>query len=83
MEISSLLGVPIAWAPGYHEWLVIALLLVILFGAKRIPEVARGLGSGLREFKKAVREASEEEESKPTPEGGKKDGSSPGGNGSS
>ena len=38
------------------ELLVVFLIVLILFGAKRIPEIARGLGQGIQEFKKAVRE---------------------------
>jgi len=37
--------------------ILILLLVLILFGAKRIPELAKGLGSGMREFKKAMKEA--------------------------
>jgi len=36
---------------GLREILIIVLIIVILFGAKRIPELARGLGRGVREFK--------------------------------
>ena len=38
------------------ELLVVFLIILILFGARRIPEIARGLGQGIQEFKKAVRE---------------------------
>ena len=62
MEIHSLPIAPLAWAPQGMEWLVIGLIVVVLFGAKKIPELARGLGSGMKEFKKAVREGTEEEE---------------------
>ncbi len=40
--------------------LVIFLVVLLLFGAKRIPEIARGLGKGIREFKDATREISAE-----------------------
>jgi len=40
--------------PGGSEWLLILLLIVILFGARKIPELMKGLGSGIREFKKAA-----------------------------
>lgn len=38
---------------GGLEWLVIILVVLLLFGAKKIPELARGLGQGLTEFRKA------------------------------
>ncbi len=39
-----------------HELLLILLIVVLLFGAKKIPELARGLGNGIKEFKKASNE---------------------------
>ena len=45
---------------GLPELLVVLGLIVLVFGASRIPEVARSLGKGIREFKKATREPSEE-----------------------
>ena len=36
---------------GWPEMLVVILIIVILFGARRIPEVAKGLGEGIRSFK--------------------------------
>jgi len=39
--------------PGGMEWILILLVVVLLFGGKKIPEVMRGLGSGIKEFKKA------------------------------
>ncbi len=41
---------------GFQELLVIFLLVLLLFGAKRIPEVAKAMGKGIREFKKASKE---------------------------
>ena len=46
--------------PGVWEVLVIFLVIIIFFGAKKIPELARGLGLGLREFKKAKQEIKDE-----------------------
>ena len=37
-------------------------MIVLLFGAKRIPELAKGLGSGVKNFKKAIKEDDEEQE---------------------
>ena len=41
---------------GPTEIIVILLIVLLLFGAKRIPEVAQGLGKGLKEFKKAAKD---------------------------
>ncbi|MBI1978199.1 MAG: twin-arginine translocase TatA/TatE family subunit [Candidatus Omnitrophica bacterium] len=40
--------------PGPMELLLIFLVVLLLFGAKRIPEIARGLGQGIKEFKKTI-----------------------------
>ena len=42
--------------PGGWEWVIIVLVVLLLFGAKKIPELARGLGRGIREFKDATKE---------------------------
>ena len=41
---------------GFPELLIILLIVLLLFGAKRLPEVARGLGRSLSEFKKGMKE---------------------------
>lgn len=43
-------------APGLPELLLILVVIVLLFGGKKIPEVMRGLGQGIKEFKKAARD---------------------------
>ena len=45
---------------GTPEILVIGLIILVLFGAKRIPEFMQGLGKGVREFKKAARDIQDE-----------------------
>ncbi len=42
--------------PSGIELLVIALVILLLFGGKKIPELAKGLGSGIKNFKKAVKD---------------------------
>lgn len=49
--------------PGGMELIVIVLVILLLFGAKKIPELARGMGKGIREFKDASREIKREIES--------------------
>ena len=45
---------------GPLEILLIFLVILLVFGAKRIPEIARGMGKGIREFRTATREITEE-----------------------
>lgn len=54
--------------PGGTEWLIIGLIIVLLFGAKKIPDLARGLGKGMKEFKDA-KEGGEDPKNKPTTPG--------------
>ncbi|HIV48965.1 twin-arginine translocase TatA/TatE family subunit [uncultured Helicobacter sp.] len=44
------------------HWVIVLLVIVLLFGAKKIPELAKGLGSGVKNFKKAIKEDDEEQE---------------------
>ena len=54
---------------GPLELIVILAVVLLLFGARRLPEIARSLGRSSREFKKGMREGSDEdEESKTKPE---------------
>src|SRR6185369_7332453 len=45
---------------GGGEIILILALILILFGAKKLPELAKGLGQGIKEFKKATKEVTEE-----------------------
>ena len=45
---------------GGWEIILILAVVLILFGAKKLPELAKGLGTGIKEFKKATREVSDE-----------------------
>lgn len=47
---------------GMQELLIILVVVLILFGGKKLPELARGLGQGMKEFKKATRETASDEE---------------------
>ncbi|MCS6790196.1 MAG: twin-arginine translocase TatA/TatE family subunit [Bacteroidia bacterium] len=40
---------------GYGEWLLIFAVLLLLFGGRKLPELARGLGASIREFREAMR----------------------------
>lgn len=67
---------PLAFIEGIGgpELMMIMFIILLLFGANRLPELARGIGKSMREFKKAasgvedeVRRAMEEEPAKPAP----------------
>ena len=45
---------------GYQELLLILVIVLVLFGASRLPELARSLGSSVKEFKKGVAESKED-----------------------
>lgn len=42
------------WAIGPTEIIIVLVIVLLLFGARRIPEIARSLGSGAREFKEGI-----------------------------
>ena len=50
--------------PSGMELIVIALVILLLFGGKKIPELAKGLGGGIKNFKKALKEDDEAEAKK-------------------
>jgi len=49
---------------GIQELMVIFLIVMVLFGAKKLPEIGKGLGKGIREFKRAT-ELHDDEDSEP------------------
>ena len=50
----------LGFLPSGSEWFIIALVILLLFGGKKIPELMRGLGKGVKSFKDGVNEAKEE-----------------------
>ena len=57
---------------GYQELLIILVIVLVLFGANRLPELARSLGSSVKEFKKGVNEVKGEDTPAPRKEEEKK-----------
>lgn len=54
---------------GWQEILLILLVVLLLFGARKIPELAKGLGKGVREFRRALRtDVTDEAETEVKPE---------------
>lgn len=49
---------------GGSEWIIILLIVVIIFGASRLPQLGKGLGEGIRNFKSSVKEGKEEADKK-------------------
>lgn len=41
---------------GFGDWIIVAVLVLLLFGAKRLPDLARSIGQSLSAFKKGMRE---------------------------
>jgi sec-independent protein translocase protein TatA len=50
----------LGFLPSGSEWVILALLVLLLFGGKKIPELMKGLGKGVKSFKDGVNEAKEE-----------------------
>lgn len=49
---------------GPWQWIIIGLAILLLFGGKKLPELMKGLGGGIKEFKKASKDDEKEEENK-------------------
>ena len=52
--------------PGPTEWIIIGVVVILLFGAKKLPEMARALGKSSSEFKKGMKEGGADEDEKPS-----------------
>jgi sec-independent protein translocase protein TatA len=52
---------------GWQEGIVILAIVLVLFGAKKLPEIGRGLGKGIREFKDATKTGQDEEDESSQP----------------
>jgi sec-independent protein translocase protein TatA len=49
---------------GPWQWIIIGLAILLLFGGKKLPELMKGLGTGIKEFKNATNEEEEAEKAK-------------------
>ena len=54
-NIIPAIGLPTGW-----EWIIILIVVLLLFGGKKIPELMRGLGKGVKSFKQGLNDAKEE-----------------------
>ncbi|MCP4600602.1 MAG: twin-arginine translocase TatA/TatE family subunit [Proteobacteria bacterium] len=57
----SLVIIPLFGMPGMMEWILIGLAIAIFFGAAKLPKLGKGLGEGIRNFKKGIKGELEEE----------------------
>ena len=54
--MNNIAHIPLFMGLGVKEILVIAVIILLLFGGKKIPELMKGIGSGIKEFKKSVKD---------------------------
>jgi sec-independent protein translocase protein TatA len=52
--------------PGPTEWLIVGAVVLLLFGAKKLPDLARSLGRSSSEFKKGIREGAVDDDEETT-----------------
>ena len=52
------------WAPGMPEMIIILVIVLVLFGANRLPQLAKGMGESIRNFKQGISEAEATEDEK-------------------
>ena len=63
---NELSAVPFAYFTSTQDWLIIGVIVLVLFGGSKIPQLAKGMGEGIREFKKSI--SGEETPTTPTAE---------------
>ena len=57
-----IVNLPLIGMPGLWEWVLIGLAVMLLFGASKLPKLGKGLGEGIRNFKKGLKGEDEEGE---------------------
>ena len=57
-------GPILLWVPGTFEIIIILVIVLLLFGGKKIPELMKGVGKGIKEFKDGVNPKEEDEKKK-------------------
>jgi sec-independent protein translocase protein TatA len=53
---------------GMQEWLIVLLIVLLIFGARKLPDLARSLGSSAKEFRKGIEEGNQDEPEGAAPE---------------
>jgi sec-independent protein translocase protein TatA len=62
---NSLAVLPLLGMPGLGEWLIILAVVIIFFGATKLPQLGKGFGEGIRNFKKGLRGEDDEKSNLP------------------
>ncbi|MCK5824985.1 MAG: twin-arginine translocase TatA/TatE family subunit [Ichthyobacteriaceae bacterium] len=62
--LNSTQNIQLAGFMGGYEWILISVVVLLLFGGKKIPELMKGLGGGIKEFKKASNEDENDDKGK-------------------
>ncbi|MCY3758908.1 MAG: twin-arginine translocase TatA/TatE family subunit [Acidobacteria bacterium] len=57
------IGIP---TMGIAEWIIILVIVFLLFGAKRLPEIGKGIGEGIKNFRGAMKKEDDKDLQKPT-----------------
>ena len=57
------IGIP---TMGIAEWVIILVIVFLLFGAKRLPEIGKGIGEGIKNFRGAMKKEDDKDLQKPT-----------------
>jgi len=52
--MQALTALPLAYFTSPQDWMIIGIVILVLFGGTKIPQLARGFGEGIREFKKSI-----------------------------
>ena len=58
--MQSLLSILLMFMPQGWEWIIILVVVLLLFGGKKIPELMKGIGKGVRGFKEGLKEIEED-----------------------
>jgi sec-independent protein translocase protein TatA len=69
-------NITLAYFTSYTDWLIVGAIILVLFGGSKIPQLARGLGEGIREFKNSVNGESKDEDEEKKPDGAKRENES-------
>lgn len=59
--------------PGGYEWIIIGVIILLLFGGRKLPELMKGMGKGIKEFKDASKKEEDPKEEDPKEVDEKKD----------